>query len=482
MKIKALLDGIEFEWLTHERVERIKNVTHKASEIKEEDCYICLHTNKENMIQMEKAIQNGATLVITDKYILTGEKVAVIRVKDIRESYALIAKNYYMKACDSMKMIAVVGTNGKSTTSYLIWSLLTKNNIMCGLIGTGFYMIGKKRFKMDMTTPDPMELHMILSVMANCGTQIVVMEVSSHAIFYKKTSGIKYNIGVFTNLSQDHLDFFGSMDNLEEVKHSFFLNGNAQISLINIDDNSGSKLETMLSLPNITLGFDSNADIIITKSELTVNGSKFNVNLFNEDTTFESKLVGRYNIYNILSAVLVCKLLGVRIKGLINSLREIEPLDGRANIIVHNDINFVIDYAHSPDGLQNILTEFRNITAGEIIIVFGAGGDRDKDKRHKMGAIAKEFADKVIITTDNPRNEEPLRIMEDIASGIDNKENVYLIENRVEAIRKSISLAESGDTIIIAGKGAEEYFEKNGKKYPYSDKNTLEELLGIKWK
>ncbi|MDE6967557.1 MAG: UDP-N-acetylmuramyl-tripeptide synthetase, partial [Clostridia bacterium] len=356
MKVKTLLDGIEFEWLTHERVERIKNVTHKASEIKEGDCYISLHTNKENMIQMEKAIQNGATLVITDKYILTSEKVAVVRVKDIRESYALIAKNYYMKACDSMKMIAVVGTNGKSTTSYLVWSLLTKNNIMCGLIGTGFYMIGKKRFKMDMTTPDPMELYMILSVMANCGTQIVVMEVSSHAIYYKKTNGIKYNIGVFTNLSQDHLDFFGSMENLEEVKHSFFLNGNAQISLINIDDNSGSKLAQMLSLPNITLGFDSNADIIITNNELSVNGSKFNVNLFNEDTTFESKLVGRYNIYNILSAVLVCKLLGVRIKGLINSLREIEPLDGRANIIVHNDINFVIDFAHSPDGLQNILT------------------------------------------------------------------------------------------------------------------------------
>ncbi len=214
MQIKRLFDGVDYKWLNDKKIDQIKNVTHKAEEIKDGDCYICLHTNEKARENLNKAIENGATLVVVDKYIKTSENVAVIKVKNIREGYALIAKNYYGKASDSMKMIGVVGTNGKSTTSYLIWSLLTKNNIMCGLIGTGYYMIGKKRFDLDMTTPDPMDLHFILSVMSNCGVSVVVMEVSSHAIYLKKVFGINYKIGIFTNLSQDHLDFFGNMENI----------------------------------------------------------------------------------------------------------------------------------------------------------------------------------------------------------------------------------------------------------------------------
>ncbi len=193
-------------------------------------------------------------------------------------------------------------------------------------------------------------------------------------------------------------------------------------------------------------------------------------------------LIGKYNIYNILSAIVACKLVGVRIKYLITALKDIEPLLGRANVYTNDDVNFVIDYAHTPDGLQNILTEFRKITLGKLIVVFGAGGDRDKDKRHKMGAIAEKLADKIIITSDNPRFENPSDIMNDIASGIKDKSNTLLVEDRYDAVKKAISIALPYDTIILAGKGHEEYFEKNGKKYFYNDKNTLEELLQVKWK
>ncbi len=482
MQIKRLFDGVDYKWLNDKKIDQIKNVTHKAEEIKDGDCYICLHTNEKARENLNKAIENGATLVVVDKYIKTSENVAVIKVKNIREGYALIAKNYYGKASDSMKMIGVVGTNGKSTTSYLIWSLLTKNNIMCGLIGTGYYMIGKKRFDLDMTTPDPMDLHFILSVMSNCGVSVVVMEVSSHAIYLKKVFGINYKIGIFTNLSQDHLDFFGNMENLENTKHSFFMNGYADISLVNIDDESGKKLANKLALPVITLAIDNKADISIKNYELSSEGTRFNVNLFRETTIFESLLIGKYNIYNILSAIVACKLVGVRIKYLITALKDIEPLLGRANVYTNDDVNFVIDYAHTPDGLQNILTEFRKITLGKLIVVFGAGGDRDKDKRHKMGAIAEKLADKIIITSDNPRFENPSDIMNDIASGIKDKSNTLLVEDRYDAVKKAISIALPYDTIILAGKGHEEYFEKNGKKYFYNDKNTLEELLQVKWK
>ncbi len=482
MQIKRLFDGLDYKWLNDKKIDQIKNVTHKAEEIKDSDCYICLHTNEKGRENLNKAIENGATLVVVDKYIKTSENVAVIKVKNIREGYALIAKNYYGKASDSMKMIGVVGTNGKSTTSYLIWSLLTKNNIMCGLIGTGYYMIGKKRFDLDMTTPDPMDLHFILSVMSNCGVSVVVMEVSSHAIYLKKVFGINYKIGIFTNLSQDHLDFFGNMENLENTKHSFFMDGFADISLVNIDDESGKKLATKLALPVITLAIDNKADISIKNYELSSEGTRFNVNLFRETTIFESLLIGKYNIYNILSAIVACKLVGVRIKYLITALKDIEPLLGRANVYTNDDVNFVIDYAHTPDGLQNILTEFRKITLGKLIVVFGAGGDRDKDKRHKMGAIAEKLADKIIITSDNPRFENPSDIMNDIASGIKDKSNTLLVEDRYDAVKKAIDIALPYDTIILAGKGHEEYFEKNGKKYFYNDKNTLEELLQVKWK
>lgn len=482
MDIKKLFDGLEFEWLTAKKCDDVVSVTHIADNIKNGDCYVSLYSNDYGMENITKAASNGAKIVVVDKYITAPENVAVIKTCDIRYAYAIMAKNYYMKCVDKMKMIAVVGTNGKSTTSYLIWSVLTKNNIMCGFIGTGYYMIGNKRFKSEMTTPDPMKLHQILSIMANSGVKIVVMEVSSHAIYYQKIAGIKYKIAVFTNLSQDHLDFFVTMENLEQVKHSFFLNGLSEISVINVDDESGRRLADKLSLPNVTFALDRLADIYSYDLEYLENGIKFKMSILRKNI-IESKLVGKFNAYNLTACVIVCKLCNLRISNIISAIKTIEPLDGRANIMLDNGVRYVIDYAHTPDGIKNILTDFKAFTKGKIIIVFGAGGNRDCDKRHKMGEIAANFADIVIITSDNPRWEEPKKIMYDIYHGMTPKtENVFLIEDRKLAIEKAISLAENGDTIIVAGKGGEEYMEKKGQKYPYNDKLTIEEILGRKWR
>lgn len=492
MNVKRLFDGLEYEWITKERCDCINGVTHIAEEIKEGDCFVCLHCNEFGMSNIKLAIKNGAKLVVADKYIRVLSSIPVIKTSDIRQAYSIMAKNYYAKAVDKMLMIAVVGTNGKSTTSYLIWSVLTKNNVMCGLIGTGFYMVGDKKFKSDMTTPDPMQLHCILNIMANCGVKIVVMEVSAHAIYYKKVVGIKYKIAVFTNLSQDHLDFFQSMQKLEDVKHSFFLNGFSEISLINVDDKSGASLAKKMMLPNITYGINCLADIVGKEVLCDESGLKFKMNILQDDTTIESGLFGIFNVYNLIACIIACKLCNLRLVGITNAIKQIKPLEGRGNVLQVRGVRYVIDYAHTPDSIKNILIELKKITKGKLLLVFGAGGNRDYDKRSKMGTIAAEYADVVIITSDNPRFEEACDIMQDIYKGVllDNSlnakkiinKNVFLIENRRQATQKAIDMALPTDTILIAGKGCEEYMEKKGKKYPYSDKATIEEILKVKWK
>lgn len=487
MNIEQLFDGLEYERLTSEWCGDIKNVTHIAEDIKENDCFISLYSNNLGINNIEKAIDNGARLIVTDKYIKTKSGVLVLKVADIRYAYAIIAKNYYFKVSDKIKMIAVVGTNGKSTTSYLVWSILNQNNVMCGLIGTGYYMVGTKKFKSEMTTPDPMQLHCILNIMINCGVKVVVMEVSAHAIYYKKISGINYKISIFTNLSQDHLDFFENMQKLEDVKHSFFLNGFSAISLINIDDESGASLAKKLALPNITYGINNIADIIGSDIVCDENGLKFKMNILKDDMIVESGLFGMFNVYNLIASILACKLCNLRLSGIINALKVIKPLEGRGNVLLVAGVKYVVDYAHTPDSIKNILTELKKVTKGKLIVVLGAGGNRDYNKRPKMGKIASEYADIILITSDNPRFEEPIDIINDIYGGIsmDNmviNENVFLIENRVKAIEKAISFAVIGDTIVVLGKGGEEYMEKKGKKYPYSDKATIEEILKVKWK
>lgn len=482
MEITKLFDGIEYKWLTHKKVSSVSKVTHKCAEIRQGDCYISLSATQKNNVALLEAYANGATLIVVDKYIIVPKDVAVIKVKDIRECYALLAKNYYGKVSDKMQIVGVVGTNGKSTTAYLTANILQKNGVMCGLIGTGFYMIGGMRFSTSMTTPDPMDLHCILSLMHSAGVGVVVMEVSAHAIYFKKIYGINYRVGIFTNLSQDHLDFFGNISRLEQAKHSFFFDGYADITLCNIDDESGKKLSELLSLPMITYAVDCEADFCVSDFGLNIRGSNFVLDLAEGNIKVHSNLIGKYNIYNAIAAMLACKILGVGVQQSAAAMQDIAPLDGRANIFIHNGINYVIDYAHTPIGLQNILTELKKITEERLIVVFGAGGDRDKEKRSIMGHIAEQLSDIVIITSDNPRFEDESSIISDILSGFVHKENAIIIEDRRLAVAKAIEIAKRGDTIVMAGKGAEEYFEKNGRKYEYSDKNTLEELLDTEWK
>lgn len=481
MEINKLLKNIKYQWVGKSRVQSIENVTHIAQNVKSGDCFVSLHSNQTALQEIEIAIKNGATMVLTDELLPDFENISVVKVDDIRKTYSLIAQNYFGDCAKKIKMIAVVGTNGKSTTSYLIWQILNRCNVACGLIGTDGYFVKSQKYATNMTTPDPMQLNYILQVMYNCGIKVVVMEVSAHAIYYKKVFGINFDLAIFTNLSQDHLDFFDNMQNLESEKHSFFLDGYAKISLINIDDESGKKLASKMTFPKITYGVDCAGDFFVSQYSLQLDRTKFCISCFGDKYIFESKLIGKFNLYNILSSVICARLCNVRMKCILNCLKQIEPLGGRVNTYSKNGILYVIDFAHTPDGLKNVLKEFARFKTNKLIVVFGAGGGRDVSKRKIMGEVANQFADVIILTSDNPRYEEPINIIYDINSGIDKKSDVYLIENRKNAIQKATQIATDGDIVVIAGKGQEEYFEKNGKKYFYSDKCTLEELLNTKW-
>ncbi len=515
MKTSKLLDGVDYEVLSGNIDIWVENITHKACDIQSGFCYIMLHNDIKAISDAKLALLNGATIIISEIDFVISEFSCQIKVDDIRAAYSMMAKMYHHRKCDHMKMIGVIGTNGKSTTSYLVWSLLSKNNIRTGFIGTGFYMIGDTKHDTDSTTPDPMQLHNILFNMELSGVKIVVMEVSAHAICLKKIEGIKFEIGIFTNLSQDHLDYFENMENLKNVKQSFFLKGKCKIAIINNDDICGIELIEQMKSPYLTYGVacssnklagieekDCNKypDQIVVDNAIDINVeccdmeifannikwvncvNNFDITLLGRVYNATSKLVGVFNVYNILSSILAVQLCNVRIDRIIKSLAEISPLAGRCNIIENVGVKYIIDYAHSPDGLENIIKEAREITLGRVITVFGCGGERDKSKRGLMGEIANSLSDIVIITEDNSRSEEVECIMTDIYRGIrGDTSNVYLVKNRCDATLLANSLAAYNDTIILAGKGSEEYIEQNSGKYKYSDKTTIEEILDIKW-
>ena len=483
MILRKLLDGVEYELLCGDKDVYVDNVKHNATDIEKGDIFICLHSDDECFKNINLAICNGAKVVIMDKYIAFDyPSVTYIKVDDIRKSYAIIASNYYHNVSKNIKIIGVVGTNGKSTTAHIIYSLLLHLKEKVGFIGTGKYMIQERVYEQNFTTPDPMNLHNILYNMQKSGVKVVVMEVSAHAIYLKKVYGINFEIGIFTNLSQDHLDYFYTMDNLRKVKESFFLDNYPRMAVVNIDDKVGDSLKNKCYMPTFSYSLhNKNADIFVDDINFSNGLMCYSVHIQNRVYHIKSRLYGEYNISNMIAGILAVKLLGKSMTTLVECAEKVQPLSGRLNIIEYEKVRYIVDYAHSPDGLKNVLLECKKFTKGRVILVFGAGGDRDKSKRCLMGEVACRYADIVIITSDNPRSEKAMDIIKDIYRGVNRENDIYLVENRKNAIMLAHSYARENDTILIAGKGDEGYIEENGQKYSYSDKHTVEELLGILW-
>lgn len=419
-----------------------------------------------------EAVGYGAVAVVSQRPLDVENNIVV---SDINRVMWTVAMRYWGNPFKKIKLIGITGTNGKTTTSHLIADIMNFAEKNTGIIGTLGAKWNGKIVALQNTTPGFLEFVEIVSNMAKDGVEYVVCEVSAHAIRQKRLSDITFAIGVFTNLTQDHLDYFADMDDYRRAKMSFFEEGSCVYSVVNADTPEGRYLSGISEKNTITYGLNSPADVFGIDISYSDAKTSFIANVLDEIYELECNLYGEFNVYNLLASITVCSMLGVKGEKLKEAVRRIKPVKGRFNVYKANK-TAIIDYAHTPDGLKNLLLASRKLTAGNLICVFGCGGDRDRAKRAIMGKIAEEYADTVVLTEDNSRSERTLDIIKDIASEMISEPKV--IPDRRQATEYALHIAGADDVVVIAGKGAEEYIER-AEKIRYSDEEEVKRILFV---
>ncbi len=429
---------------------------------------------------IEEAIKKGAAAVVCDKPVSI-ESVQKIFVRDSREALAQIAANFYESPADRLKLIGITGTNGKSTTAYLVNSILEKAGYKTGLIGTIHYKINTQIQTAKHTTPDALELNELFSSMIRHGVQWVTSEVSSHAVALKRIFGLFFEIGVFTNLTQDHLDFHRSIEDYRETKLDFFRNHIKPDGtiVVNMDDpEMASRILAISSKRFLRYSLNQPADIYPLDILSEAAGLKIQLQTPLGSLKIQSTLLGEFNGHNIMAAVGAGLAAGLDLKTIQAGIEKLKGVPGRFEQINQGQsFTVVVDYAHTPDALERTLKSARQLCRHKLWVVFGCGGNRDRGKRPQMGRIATTLADGVIITTDNPRLEKPQDIIQEIQAGTKPDTLCLVIEDRIQAIREVVKRAEPNDFIVIAGKGHENYQEIGRNRIPFDDREEVERCL-----
>lgn len=476
MKISELLKFLgSYEIAGHLGYYEIKETEitalhHDSREAAHGSMFFCLEGTRVSGAKFAvEAVKNGALCLVAEKWLEDIPVVQII-VPNVREAMSLIAKAFYGNKVDEMRIVGVVGTNGKTTCTHILRHILEVASEKVGVIGTLGIWFGKRRVGFGLTTPDPIHLHRIFAQMHDDGIHIVVMEASAHAIHFKKLAGIAFEIVIFTNLTQDHLDFFGTFENYSNTKIGFFLTNSIRTAVINTDNEFGRR-------------------ILNERKGKSVEYALRDVKLFPNksiiDNEFEVNLPARFNAENTLGCVTAAKMLGVIPEKIKEAVRTIPRITGRFNVFNVAGTTVVIDYAHTPDGLEKIISAVREFAPKKIITVFGCGGNRDKAKRQIMGKIAARLSDFTVVTSDNPRFERPSSIMKQIRKGfkIGKNKNFVMIVDRETAIKFALGKAQVDDIIIIAGKGGETHTEIKGKLIEYTDESVItthiKQSLGI---
>ena len=476
MRLKKLLNNITYNAKNYSDIE-ITGIEHDSRKIKVGNIYVCLKgLNADGHDFAKSACEGGAACLIVEDFI---KEIAVVQIKvnDTRETYSKIASNWYGNPHEKLKIIAVTGTNGKTTTTHVIKTVLENANIKTAVMGTiGAYIAGEK-YSQKLTTPDPMDFHYLLKVIADKRCEYVIMETSAHALYLKKTEPVKFFAGVFTNLTQDHLDDFETMENYMNAKKMLFQGDKCSTVIINMDDDNSKHILEDYKGEIITYASETKADLYA--DEIKCSFGDIYYNLITDDKKYEvnMQIPGRFNVLNSLAAIGVCKLIGLDMEIIIEGIGKVKSVDGRMERVeCGQDFMVVVDYAHSPDSLKNALKAACGFTNNRVISVFGCGGDRDKLKRPIMGSISNDIADFTIITSDNPRTEDPDIIVDMIEKGM--RDNEYIrITDRADAIKKSLQIAQKGDVIVIAGKGHETYQDVMGKKLHFDDREVVREYF-----
>jgi UDP-N-acetylmuramoyl-L-alanyl-D-glutamate--2,6-diaminopimelate ligase len=432
---------------------------------------------------IEDAVTRGAVAVVSEQALPSLREVAVIRVPNAREALARLASAFYGDPASRLRLVGVTGTNGKTTVAYMIRDVLESVGQSCGLIGTVEYRLGNRVIPASRTTPDSLTLHSYFAQMVQSGCRAAVMEVSSHALDQGRVWGVEFDAAVFTNLTQDHLDYHTTMEAYFEAKRKLFTavgrGVKPAVAVVNLDDPYGCRLaaDPAIHATILTYGRSPQAQVRAEAVKLSAAGSAFRVVTPWGSAAASLRILGGYNISNALAALAACGALGLPLPAILQRLAGLTAVPGRLEQVpCRRGFQVFVDYAHTDDALLNVLQTLREITAGRLIVVFGCGGNRDKTKRPKMGAVAARLADYAVLTSDNPRTEDPLAILGQIRAGLGAAPH-EVVPDRAEAIRRALELASTGDTVLIAGKGHETFQEFDNRVIPFDDRGIVRELL-----
>lgn len=486
MELKRILVGLENLKVKGNLDTEIKGIEKSSNEVKEGYLFVAIKgftVDGHNFI--EDAIKNGATAVMVEegcdlKSIKFKEDTIIIMAKSTREGLAIVSSNFYNNPSTKFKLIGVTGTKGKTTTTYMIKEILEKAGQKVGLIGTiATYINGKKIKDSERTTPESLELQQLFAQMVEEGVETVVMEVSSQSLKLNRVAGCNFDIVIFTNFSEDHIspkehpdmeDYFNSKLKLFEM---------CKTGIVNTDDLHGAKIPRLFPESNITTyGIDNFANVLAKDITITNSYVDFKVKIKDRNERVKTGIPGRFSVYNSLAAICVAQKFGIDPEVVKQALLEVR-VPGRSEMVDNKlELPIMIDYAHSPESLQNILYATKSYTRGRVISVFGCGGDRDSSKRPIMGEISGKVADYTIITSDNPRTEKPEDIIKAIEEGISKTKGKYeVVVDRTEAIEKAIKMANKRDIIILAGKGHETYQEINNEKNHFDEREIIKEII-----
>lgn len=484
MKLHKLLRDIEYALINGDLNIEITSVCYDSRKVDKNSVFICIKGSKVNGHDfINKAIKNGAAaIIIEEEFQLKSQSISLIKVENTKSALASIANIFYQEPSKKINLVGVTGTNGKTTVVHYIKDILEAYGQCTGVIGTLGYELRDEQInveKINPTTPEVLELQAVFKEFLYKGAENIVMEVTSSALSKHRVDFCDFNIGLFTNLSQDHLEEHGTMENYKNEKIKLFHKCN--IGVINIDDKVGKEIIEKSTCDILTYGIKNEADIRATEIEYKNDSVIFTVNLKGISKRVKVNVPGKFTLYNVLGAIGACYAIGLDGDIILNLLSYIKPVSGRLEMIKNSsNKNVIVDYAHTPDALEKLLMMARDITDGRLITIFGCGGDRDKSKRKVMGMAAGILSDYCIITSDNPRSENPFEIIEDIEEGMWRIDSKYeKIADRRKAIEKGLKLLKDDDLLIIAGKGHEDYQIIGNTKVHLDDREVVKEILGI---
>jgi len=495
MKLGFLLEGLSILEMRGRKDIEVRGLTNDSRAVQEDYLFVAVRGHEEDGHRyLARAVEGGARAVVVEQAEKEFGDATVIRVPDTRVALPELAARFYGYPTTDMRLIGITGTNGKTTTSYLLESVWREAGIRVGLIGTISYRFGGKSFEAPLTTPDPLELMRIIREMKDAGITDIIMEVSSHSLDQGRTMGFRWSRALFTNFSRDHLDYHSTMAEYFQAKSRLFtsLGGDqgkerAQ-AIINMDDPKGRILEKMTTMPVVSYGLGEDCMVRAVDIELAVNGVRFSLVTPVGSVPITSSLLGLINVYNILGAAATAYSLDRELEVVARGIEGLASVPGRLQPVQNRKgLSVFVDYAHSPDALEKALQTLKPFVQGRLITVFGCGGDRDKGKRPEMGKLAGELSDLVIVTSDNPRKENPAQIASEIEQGVrdaglgrieqnpsGNERGYRIVLDRRTAIQNAISTATDKDVVVIAGKGHERYQIIGNRRVRFDDIEEVE--------